>query len=162
MVVWLRSVVLWFYWFTRFRKVCCIGVSGLVAAEVDGGPFTVSCECCGRCSGVIGRVVEKTWGETTPESFLVTESRLHEMSIGAVGKAVIGKEMESSANGSMKLLTFPILCSKNRSQKLSCRWSCGTYSSIIAVSDSSFGYKSTKWLRCTVFTTHVSLSSCIW
>ena len=90
-------------------------MSGLGGAEVDGGSDSVSCPCCGSCSGVMGRVGEKTRGEPTPELLLVMLSRLCKATIGAVGNGLIGKGMVSSAGGTVKLFNFPILCSKNRS-----------------------------------------------
>ena len=90
-------------------------MSGLVGAEVDGCSVSVSCECRGCCSGVVGRVGEKTRGEQTPESLLVLLSRLCEVTNGALGNGLIGNGMVSSAGGAVKLFNFPILCSKNRS-----------------------------------------------
>ena len=80
-----------------FRRNCCIGVSCLVAAEADGCSFTVSCEGCGRFSGVMGNVGEKNLGEPTPESPLVTLSLFCETIAGAVNIGFMGNGMGNEA-----------------------------------------------------------------
>ena len=41
--------------------------------------------------------------------------RLSKATTGAVGNGLIGNGMESAASGSVKLFSFPIRCSENRS-----------------------------------------------
>ena len=60
------------------------------------------------------RVGRKTWGEPTPESLLVTLSRLCEVVAGAVSKGLIGNGIGSSVSCSVKLFNFLVVCSRNR------------------------------------------------
>ena len=100
--------------FRLFRSNCWCRVSTLVGAEVNGFSVTVSSGCCGCFSGVKCRVGERTWDEPTPESWLVTLSRLCELIVGAVGNGVIGNGTVFSVSGLVKLFNFPNLCSRDR------------------------------------------------
>ena len=89
----------------------------MVTVKVEVFSLTVSCDCYGKCSSVVDRVGEKTWGEPAPELLVVVRNRFREMTVGTADSESIGKRMEVLAIGSADLFNFPLRFSSVENKK---------------------------------------------
>ena len=82
-------------------------------------------------AGVIGFAGEIIWGVLPPESLLVLLIPFRGGAVRVVRKSSTVTGLDSSMPGCSRLFSFRTRCSTNVSQKLSWRFSIGTFSSII-------------------------------